>query len=592
MRLEDLLVQNGSMRLEDLLVQEETPEHKVTHHDDDDGDDDDDDEDQGHHHHHHQQQEPVKFVDRTDEDEKMALAKKKKKKSLEKEVTKLQGELEDEQALNKALRAMMRGPVLSQPRLSLLLLPPQVQELIEELASVEAEILCLEKRVCELKLDVYTEKKESEERESMASLLKDGDEEAEEEHRMHPKRLQRQNHLPCDTSKDLLSDTKPRSKSQSYGNVMKETITKSSRTVSMGSAMEFSRITLSNFSGELKEKRADQAMEKNWKDSPNSVSEELVKCLMGIYFELSLTSREREGSNTVSKLSLLHLKSASFKRKSVYEHNASNLDPYGVVTGTSVRDIGQYKNFIHITRSSVDVSRLSDCSTSIVNLRVFLEKLSKVDPSFLSHKKKLAFWINSYNACVMNGFLEHGLPSSKEKLLATHRMATINVGGTRLNALEIEQLILQNPFEHKEPIAVGEKEINLERRYGLMCKEPNLVFVLCHGDWSSPAVRVYTSEEVVNELIKARTEYLEASIGVTSRRKIVVPRLLHSRLRDFTEDEKSLLEWICSQLPPLQRCLQLKEAMMDCLKLTTSVPMDKVFEVRPHHYEFRYLLPL
>jgi len=34
--------------------------------------------------------------------------------------------------------------------------------------------------------------------------------------------------------------------------------------------------------------------------------------------------------------------------------------------------------------------------------RVLKEKLSKVDLSFLNHKKKMAFWINTYNACVMN----------------------------------------------------------------------------------------------------------------------------------------------------------------------------------------------
>lgn len=38
----------------------------------------------------------------------------------------MQGELEDEQELNKALSDMLRGPVMSQPRLSLMLLPPQV----------------------------------------------------------------------------------------------------------------------------------------------------------------------------------------------------------------------------------------------------------------------------------------------------------------------------------------------------------------------------------------------------------------------------------------------------------------------------------
>lgn len=213
---------------------------------------------------------------------------------------------------------------------------------------------------------MYSEKKENEELEAKIG-------EGEEERMMNPKRLlQRLNHLPCDAdiTKTRSEDIKHRSKSQSYGDPhgVKELQMNSPRTpASIGSAMEFSsRIHSSTFSDGTKEKKKGQ------ETTPNGVSEDLVKCLMGIYLELNRSSRDREGSRTVSKLSLSHLKNASFKRKSVYDHNASNLDPYGAVMGTSLRDIGEYKNFIHVTRTSIDVSRLSDCSTSLVNLRYFL----------------------------------------------------------------------------------------------------------------------------------------------------------------------------------------------------------------------------
>lgn len=105
-------------------------------------------------------------------------------------------------------------------------------------------------------------------------------------------------------------------------------------------------------------------------------------------------------------------------------------------------------------------------------------------------------------------------------------------------------------------------------------------------------LRVYTAEDVVNELIKARTEYLEASIGVSGRKKIVIPRFLQKRLRDFAEDEGSLIEWICNQLPPVQRCLQLKETAVEWLNKKGESQLKKMIEVRSHEYEFRYLLPL
>ena len=71
------------------------------------------------------------------EEEKKDLLKKKQKRRLQRDVVKMQGELEDEQALNKALRDMLRGPVMSQPRLSLLLLPPQASSFVHKLCHLD-----------------------------------------------------------------------------------------------------------------------------------------------------------------------------------------------------------------------------------------------------------------------------------------------------------------------------------------------------------------------------------------------------------------------------------------------------------------------
>lgn len=102
-------------------------------------------------------------------------------------------------------------------------------------------------------------------------------------------------------------------------------------------------------------------------------------------------------------------------------------------------------------------------------------------------------------------------------------------------------------------------------------------------------LRVYTAEDIVNELARARHEYLEASVGVTSKKKIMVPKLLQWHMKDFADDMESLLEWIYSQLP---QSGALKRLIMECLVSgeTKSNPA-KMIEVQPYVYEFRYLLP-
>ncbi|KAG5237572.1 WAP four-disulfide core domain protein [Salix suchowensis] len=316
---------------------------------------------------------------------------------------------------------------------------------------------------------------------------------------------------------------------------------------------------------------------------------------------LTNTKKENEIQKTsVGPKTLFSSKASIFP----FNHNESNLDPYRIMPDLDsiVRDIGPYKNFIQIERNSLDVRRLSECLPMAGKLRCLLIfsghddysdtdssnfRICNVDLTFLTYKQKLAFWINIYNACIMHGFLEHGLPSSQENLLATMNKAAVNVGGIVLNALAIEHFILRHPREPNNGHA-DEKEMLLRHAYGLGYPEPNVTFALCRGSWSSPALRIYTPEEVVNELGRAKVEYLEASVGVTCKRKIVVPKILQWHMRDFADDMESLLEWIYSQLP---RSGSLKRLMMECLNGESKFPLTKTVEVQPYESEFRYLLP-
>lgn len=102
-------------------------------------------------------------------------------------------------------------------------------------------------------------------------------------------------------------------------------------------------------------------------------------------------------------------------------------------------------------------------------------------------------------------------------------------------------------------------------------------------------LRVYTAGEVVTELERAKVEYLEAAVGITCKKKIVVPKLIHWHMHDFADNEESLLEWIYSQLP---RSGPLKRSIMECLNGDSKIPVAKVIEVQPFDSEFRYLLPM
>ncbi|KAL0460171.1 UNVERIFIED_CONTAM: hypothetical protein Slati_0644300 [Sesamum latifolium] len=203
-------------------------------------------------------------------------------------------------------------------------------------------------------------------------------------------------------------------------------------------------------------------------------------------------------------------------------------------------------------------------------LKVLIDGLKKVDLRFLSHQQKLAFWINMYNACIMHGYLQYGVPSvfSPENLLALINKATLNIAGNTINAQAIEHFILRKPDESlvKEILGKGEsdsKEIIVRELYGLETPDPNITFALCCGTRSSPAVKIYTADGVTAELERSKLEYLQAAIIVSSSKRIALPELLLRNMKDFAADRETLMEWVCQQLPTSG---SLRKSIVDCFR--------------------------
>ncbi|KAF8748666.1 hypothetical protein HU200_012887 [Digitaria exilis] len=291
-------------------------------------------------------------------------------------------------------------------------------------------------------------------------------------------------------------------------------------------------------------------------DHPNKLSERIVKCLVCIFIRLLRSSRAAELDKSAGNLarSSGNLQgSFSFRIDTglnviTKDKDRGQQDHYGIfaVQDAIVRDIGPYKNLVRFTSSSFDLRGFSS-SPLLTKLRQMLEALQQVDLRSLSHQQKLAFWLNVYNTCIMHEFW-------------------------------------------KCDVDVEEQQVR--EVYGLKSSEPNILFALCCGIRSSPALRIYKADRVAMDLEKAKLEYLQASLVVTSTRRLLIPGLIHSNMHDFAKDMESLVRWICEQLPT---SWSLRKSMVDCLSLrgqSTHLKMDEVVDVIPLDYEFQYLLPM
>ncbi|XP_074308245.1 uncharacterized protein LOC141643112 [Silene latifolia] len=476
--------------------------------------------------------------------------------ALQEEVEELQGRLDGELKLNSVLRYALKGPLLSCPSFSAFL-PMKVRMLLTELEIVEKEIGCLETRLGKLKISLYREKKLNLEAEVMQPRLS----------HHHRRKTLEEGRLSLNSISDMPTCSSARFKEKTENGSLRIIGTKQN--------------VIPAEAG---------------REEPNKISEELLQCLIKIFLKMKQMPSEGERTTSDSKHTPNCINSRGISSKTTFSCKARSHSTIGNPTfdsyelpdsASKAMTVRAYKNLLQITRSSLTTSKISDSYPATRKLRALLQKLCYVDLTFLSHKQKLAFWINIYNACVMHAYLQHGLPSTQERMLTLLNKAALNVGGIVLNALAIEHYLLRHPVDSRHDLT-DEKEMLLRRVYGLQYPEPNITFALCRGNWSSPALSVYTPDEVVNQLSQAKVEYLEAFVKVTSKKKIMVPKLLQWHMQDFADDMESLIEWLYSQLPPKGL---LKKEILNCLEEETKHSAGKMIEIIPYEYEFRYLLP-
>ncbi|KAM3258031.1 hypothetical protein ACQJBY_050021 [Aegilops geniculata] len=327
---------------------------------------------------------------------------------------------------------------------------------------------------------------------------------------------------------------------------------------------------------------SEKAAAPDGSSAPNRLSEELLSCLLTIFSQMGSSPAAGGGQDEEQQQQPVSPSvSGSWSSEDAYPQ-----DPYGILE-LGGRDVGPYRRLRVVDAASFDRDALAGNTLLARRLRALLRRLSTVDLEGLSHQQKLAFWINVYNSCMMNAFLEQGIPTTPHELVAMMPKATVDVGGRTHSAMSIEHFILRLPYsvKHVSPDGEGTKggdEAARAGAFGLEWPEPLVTFALSCGSWSSPAVRVYTAARVEEELEGAKRDYLQAAVGVSAPASLAIPKLLHWYLPDFAKDVDSLMDWVCLQLPP--------ELQQGAMRAVAAADARRRIQVLPYEFRFRYLL--
>ncbi|KAJ1700609.1 hypothetical protein LUZ63_000388 [Rhynchospora breviuscula] len=528
-------------------------------------------------------------------------ARRERKIALQQDVDKLKKKLRHEENVHRALERAFTRPIGALPRLPPYL-PSHTLELLAEVAVLEEEVMRLEEQVVNFRQGLYQEaiiSSNSQKSRESSPDLKLNSQTANSELPVSikpttPVQLP-SNPEPIGPSSNRIRNGRQVPRKQSSPNLGKEN---QSNTNSIRNFRQ-SPVKKAPISKTRTEKQPNTKAEKSVLNKkggedvhiipnsdkeakldglsdPNKLSEEILKCLMSIFSQMSLSEKTEDEQNT----------SPSVSGSSSASSDSTDLwDPYGILD-FGKRDIGSYKSFRVVDGCSFNPNLVGDSSLLIKRLKGLHGKLAAVDLIGLTHQQKLAFWINIYNACMMNAFLEQGIPTTPQMLVALLPKATINIGGQLLSAMTIEHFILRLPFDIKHVDPKGMKgDLTMRGTFGLEWPEPLVTFALSCGSWSSPAVRVYTPSHVEQQLETAKKDYLQASIGISNPSKLAIPKLLHWYLLDFAKDMESLMDWICMQLPD-----HMTGNAVRCLEISKSNAYS--VQVLPYEFRFRFLLAI
>ncbi|KAF7809768.1 uncharacterized protein G2W53_036511 [Senna tora] len=313
-------------------------------------------------------------------------------------------------------------------------------------------------------------------------------------------------------------------------------------------------------------------------DTPNRISEEMVKCISAIYCKLAeapITYHSNANiSSPTSSLSSMstfsvadqgHIWSPRFMNNS---YSDVALDNAFHVEALQEINNGPYCSMLEVSWIYRDSHKLNDIEHLFTNFRSLICRLEEVDPGKLKHEEKLAFWINTHNALVMHAFLAHGIPQNNVKRVFLLLKVKIECGWLRL---------LFSPWTK---LRIGDRR----EAYAIKHPEPLLHFALCSGNYSDPAVRVYTGKRVFEELEVAKEEYIGASIWVRNeqhRDKILLPKLVELFAKDSGLCQAGVMDMI-------QPYLHQSGNLNLCHGNVRS--SRNIIDWIPHNFTFRYLI--
>lgn len=143
--------------------------------------------------------------------------------------------------------------------------------------------------------------------------------------------------------------------------------------------------------------------------------------------------------------------------------------------------------------------------------RALTQELNDFDPGILlSQEARLAFWINLYNALVVDGIIACGIVSTVKEQRGFFEKVAYRIGGETYSLDVIEHGILRRNAA-KHPLLPRPLRRNDPRQEHMLQRaEPRIHFTLVCGSKSCPPIGVYQEERIEAQLELAAQAFVNS----------------------------------------------------------------------------------
>lgn len=191
-------------------------------------------------------------------------------------------------------------------------------------------------------------------------------------------------------------------------------------------------------------------------------------------------------------------------------------------------------------------------------------QLQTYDPARLvSRSERLAFWINLYNALVIDAVITYAVRTSVTSQwagLGFFRRAAYVVGGQRCALEDIEHGILRanrgNPFLPGPQFAAGDPRL----AWVVEPFDPRIHFALNCASRSCPPIGIYSAEQIEEQLDLATRSFVDGDVVVTPERSHVQVSQIFRWYRDDFDGPAGIVALLRRTLPDDDRRAWLMQA--------------------------------